>query len=174
MDKKTKIIVALLAVAAVVFCAGLFTTGERRFDFDSLPADYTLQVERLDTQINVFEDGRHRSETRIYTLDNDTAQQTVQFLKETKLRKRVNFNLYWLIPGVKRIDSVSTSDNLNYRFIFTDSSGKEIMHLYTHGCDYIQSTDENSRWVKIRSDRDFEQSIEAILATVADYTTEMT
>lgn len=163
MSKNKKYIAAAIAlVAAAAFYMSLLKTADRAFALESFDLSGDVSVYRMD-----FAHPDHNTETdnalrETFVLDGDEKAEFMEFISASKLRKRIPLNAFTFVPGI-RVDSVSTSDPVQYNITFADSDGETALELYTLGCDYIRTGDESGRYMKIM-DKNWGEKLDAIIA----------
>lgn len=162
-DKKKILIFAPVAVVALVAAVLFFRVpGEKRFDFSAVDESCKVYVIRNDHNTAEFVDDEHLTQHRKYLLEGDVRQQLFSLLTDTTYLRRVSINVFTFVPGIS-MDSVTSHTPVDYRIVAEDNDGTEVMHIYTAGCEYINTADETWRYVKI-ADRKWGQKLDAILA----------
>ena len=163
-NKKTFITVCVAAICLAVF----FITkpmlkdinGEEYFNFAQFNEEYAVYVIRENKAVQDFTDGKHRTEHKKYLLNDTQKNELFAFVEQAGYKEYKDFNLLWLHPGIKSVTSVSTTDSFSYRIILRTSDGEELMHIFTHGDDYIAYSNE---WIEI-TEKDWGPQVDTIIA----------
>ena len=164
---KNKNLFRLLCVAAICI-AVLFIVkpklksidGAEYFNFAQYNEEYAVYVIREDKTVQDFTDDEHRTEHKEYLLNSTQTNELFDFIEHADYKGYKDFNLLWLHPGIKSVTSVSTTDSFSYRIILRTPNGGELLHIFTHGDDYISYGDE---WVEIK-EKDWGPQVDAIIA----------
>lgn len=169
MKKLKPIFITLaIAVCAVGLYFALLTTGEKLFN---IPTDYdSVVVIRADSnEIRYPEDGEkiddeniypHNQKT-MYTATGDAADDIVNYLNGSEYLRRKSFNIFFFVPGIS-MDSVKTSDRVEYNIIFKSADGTELYNIFTAGCDFISTNEDGFTYKKI-TDRKWGEKFDAVL-----------
>lgn len=163
-NKKTFITVCVAAICLAVF----FITkpmlkdinGEEYFNFAQFNEEYAVYVIRENKEVQDFTDGEHRTEHKEFLLNDTQKNELLTFVEQAGYKEYKDFNLLWLHPGIKSVTSVSTTDSFSYRIILRTSYGEELMHIFTHGDDYIAYSNE---WIEI-TEKDWGPQVDTIIA----------
>ena len=163
MRKKNPVaalIVLLLIGGALLFPRATAVSGQSYFPFDQMESGCLVTVIREDLSVSQFVGEEHRTQRTEYALDAGQKEALFTFLQNAAYQTHRDFNLYWLIPGVKQVVSVSTTDPVSYRIILTSESGEELLHILTTGDDYLAIDGE---WIRIK-EPNWGAQLEAILS----------
>lgn len=164
---KNKNLFRVLCIAAI--CITVFfiskpvakdIDGRDYFNFSQYNEEYAVYVIREDGQVQEIVDGNHRTQHKEYLLNKEQTAELFDFVEQAGYREYKDFNLLWLHPGIKSVTSVSTTDPFSYRIILRTPNGGELLHIFTHGDDYISYGDE---WVEIK-EKDWGPQVDAIIA----------
>ena len=170
-NKKYIIIAAAVAVGAIGLFLALLTTGDKLF---RIPTDYDriVVVRRDSNEIRYPEDGEkmedgsiypHNQKT-MYTATGDEAKQIVDYINNAKYLRRKSINVFTFVPGIS-MDSVKTSDRVEYYIAFEAADGTELYTMVTAGDDYIHGGEENATHKKI-IDRKWGPNFDTVLQNV--------
>ena len=170
-NKKYIIIAAAAAVGAIGLFLALLTTGDKLF---RIPTDYDriVVVRRDSNEIRYPEDGEkmedgsiypHNQKT-MYTATGDEAKAIVDYINNAKYLRRKSINVFTFVPGIS-MDSVKTSDRVEYYIVFEAADGTELYTMVTAGDDYIHGGEENAKYKKI-IDRKWGPKFDTVLQNV--------
>ncbi|MBQ9845221.1 MAG: hypothetical protein IJO54_03980 [Oscillospiraceae bacterium] len=161
-NKKTVIkVVAVIAVAAV-FYLSLFTTGEKAFDMDTMAEGGEITVLRIDSSYPEYNSKEPYGLRETYLLDDAQKAELLDFIAQSKYRKRISINVFTFIPGIS-MDSVSSSDKVDYRIYINNDGNENEAGFITCGCDYIRPIEDGYRYVKIL-DKNWGEKLDEIIA----------
>ena len=155
------VIVLLLIAGAMLFPrSSAHVDGAAYFPFDQMDSNCVVTVIREDLSVSQFVDEEHQTQRSEYALETSVKEELFDFLQTSSYRTHRDVNLYWLIPGVKQVVSVSSTDPVSYRIILTSPDGEELLHILTTGDDYLSIDGE---WIRIQ-DPNWGARLEEILA----------
>ena len=161
-NKKTVIkVVAVIAVAAL-FYLSLFTTGEKAFDMDTMAEGGEITVLRIDSSYPEYNSKEPYGLRETYLLDDAQKAELLDFIAQSRYRKRISINVFTFIPGIS-MDSVSSSDKVDYRIYINNDGNENETGFITCGCDYIRPIEDGYRYVKIL-DKNWGEKLDEIIA----------
>ena len=85
----------------------------------------------------------------------------VSYINNAKYLRRKSINVFTFVPGIS-MDSVKTSDRVEYYIAFEAADGTELYTMHTAGDDYIHGGEENATHKKI-IDRKWGPKFDAVL-----------
>ena len=141
------VIVLVLILGSLLFPRASAVSGERYFPFEQMESDCLVTVIREDLSVSQFVGEEHQTQRMEYALEAGQKEELFAFLQNAAYQTHRDFNLYWLIPGVKQVVSVSTTDPVSYRIILTSVAGEELLHILTTGDDYLAI---DGQWIRIK------------------------
>lgn len=161
-NKKTVIKIVAVVAAAAVFYLSLFTTGEKAFDIDTMDTDGEITVFRMDSSYPEYNSKEPPGLRETYLLNEEQKAELLDFIAQSKYRKRISINVFTFIPGIS-MDSVSSSDKVDYRIYINNGGEENQTGFITCGCDYIRPIEDGFRYVKIL-DKNWGEKLDEIIA----------
>ena len=161
-NKNTVIKVVAVIVAAAAFYLSLFTTGEKAFDMETMDTNGELTVLRIDSSYPEYNSKEPYGLRETYLLNDAQKAELLDFIAQSRYRKRISINAFTFIPGIS-MDSVSTSDNVDYIIQIDNGDDENQIGFVTCGCDYIRPIEDGYRYVKI-IDKKWGEKLDAIIA----------
>ena len=107
-NKNTVIKVVAVIIAAAVFYLSLFTTGEKAFDMETMDTNGELTVLRIDSGYPEYNSKEPYGLRETYLLNEAQKAELLDFIAQSRYRKRISINAFTFIPGISLIQRPHT------------------------------------------------------------------